>query len=119
MKRRLVVIVAVPLLLGLAGCGQAQESAQDAAGDAAATAAAAAAARVQEQVCSVVADGQISEQDRQTLSGLLVAAEAAGVPAEFVTPLEDIAQAGDQLPSDALEKLNRACGSEETTPPTS
>ena len=110
MKHRYAALAAVPLLLLLVGCSQVQDVAQDVASDAASQAASAAADRVQEEICTAIGDGQISEQDQTVLSGLLVGAEASGVPAEFVTPLEDIAQAGDQLPADAVTALNTACG---------
>ncbi|WP_260842526.1 hypothetical protein [Paenarthrobacter nicotinovorans] len=44
------------------------------------------------------------------LSGLLPAARSAGVPAQFVTPLERIEKAGDQVPADAVTALREACG---------
>ncbi|TFD55138.1 hypothetical protein E3T55_01560 [Cryobacterium frigoriphilum] len=117
MNRRLFALVTVPFLFLLVGCSQIQDAATDAAGDAASQAATAAADRVQQEICTAVGDGQISEQDQAVLAGLLVAAEAAGVPSEFTTPLEDIAQAGDQLPADAITALNTACGVTPTPTP--
>ena len=99
MKHRYAALAAVPLLLLLVGCSQVQDVAQDVASDAASQAASAAADRVQEEICTAIGDGQISEQDQTVLSGLLVGAEASWVPAEFVTPLEDIAQAARFLAS--------------------
>ena len=110
MNRRFAALAAVPVLLLVVGCSQIQGAAEDAASDVASKAATAASEAVQKQVCAVVGDGQISEQDQQTLSTLLATATAAGVPAEFVTPLEEIANAGDQLPADAVTALNSACG---------
>ncbi|MFC5928437.1 hypothetical protein D6T64_20680 [Cryobacterium melibiosiphilum] len=117
MNRRLIALVAVPFLFLLVGCSQVQDAATEAASDAASQAAAAAADAVQQEVCRVAADGQISEQDQQTLAGLLVGAEAAGVPAEFVAPLKDIAEAGDQLPVDALTALSAECDAAGTATP--
>lgn len=117
MNRRLALLAAVPLLVALAGCGQFQDVAGEAANDAASRAATAAADQVKDEICTVMGDGQVSGQDQAVLAGLLVAAETAGVPAEFVMPLEDIAEAGDQLPVDALTKLNSACGTTATPTP--
>jgi hypothetical protein len=117
MKRPIAALAALPFLLLLVGCSQIQGAAQDTASDVASQAATAASDEVQNQVCALVGDGQISEQDQAVLSGLLVGAEAAGVPAEFVTPLEDIAEAGDQLPADALTALNTACANASTPTP--
>lgn len=101
----------------LVGCSQIQDAATDAAGDVASQAATAAADAVQQEVCSIAADGQISEQDQQTLAGLLAGAEAAGVPAEFIAPLADIAAAGDKLPVDALTALSAECDAAATATP--
>lgn len=117
MKRPIAALAALPFLLLLVGCSQIQGAAQETASDVASQAATAASDEVQNQVCALVGDGQISEQDQAVLSGLLVGAEAAGVPAEFVTPLEDIAEAGDQLPADALTALNTACANASTPTP--
>jgi hypothetical protein len=117
MNRRLAPLLAVPLFLIVAGCSQVGDAAKDIAGEAASQAGSAAVAEVQEQICTPLQDGTISEQDKQVLSGLLVAAEAAGVPVEFITPLEDIAESGDQLPSESVAALEEACGLTPTPTP--
>jgi hypothetical protein len=113
MLRRLAPLLAVPVLLVTAGCSQVGEIA----GAAASQAGSAAVAEVREQICAPVKDGQVSEQDQQALAGLLVAAEAAGVPAEFLSPLVDIADAGDQLPGESVDALLEACGVTATPEP--
>lgn len=110
MHRLFAPLVGALLLLTMAGCGQVQDAAKDAAGTAASQAASGAADSVRGRICSPLKDGQLSTQDRQILSGLLPAAKAAGVPAQFVTPLEDIAKAGDQAPAASIESLRNACG---------
>lgn len=110
-----------PLFLALAlatlvvGCGQVQDAATGAASDAASQAASqvgkAAADQVKAQICTRVQDGQVSAQDKQVLSGLVSAAKAAGVPAEITTPLEQVAQSGDQAPAEAVDALKNACAS--------
>ncbi|OMH27596.1 hypothetical protein BKD30_02775 [Tersicoccus phoenicis] len=110
MNRPLVVLIGIPLLFALAGCGQVQDAAKSAAGAAASQAATAAADVVRGQICSPLQDGQLGAQDRQVLSGLLSTAKAAGVPAQFVTPLEEIAKAGDQVPTASVTALLTACG---------
>lgn len=119
MNRRLAALFGVPFLVLVAGCGQVQDAAQDVAGNAASQAATAAADVVRGQICSPLQDGQLSAQDKQVLSGLLSAAKAAGVPAQFVTPLEEIAKAGDQVPADSVTALLKACGLTPTPAPSS
>jgi hypothetical protein len=65
---------------------------------------------VKNKVCATIEDGRVSEQDRDILVGVLAAAEAAGLPAEFLTPLNAITGAGDQLPSESVDDLLAACG---------
>ena len=110
MNRPLAVLIGILVLFAVAGCGQVQDAAKSAASAAASQAATAAADAVRGQICSPLQDGQLSAQDKQVLSGLLSAANAAGVPAQFVTPLEEIAKAGDQVPAAAVSALLTACG---------
>ena len=110
MKRPLVVLIGIPFLFAVAGCGQVQDTAKSAASAAASQAATAAVDAVRGQICSPLQDGQLSAQERQVLSGLLPAARSAGVPAQFVSPLEEIAKAGDQVPAASVTALLKACG---------
>lgn len=109
MTRRLAVLSAVPLMLLLAGCGAVEEAAGNAASDAASKVATAAAEEVNRQICAVVQDGLVSVEDKQALGGLVSAARTAGVPAEITTPLGQIAEAGDQVPSESVQALKDAC----------
>lgn len=92
----------------VAGCSQVEETAGEIVGDAASEVAGAAADEVRSQVCRLVSDG-VSEEDRAVLGGLVDAAESAGLPADIVDPLRDIAEAGDQVPTEAVDQLNEAC----------
>lgn len=98
----------LPLALLVAGCSV-QEAAENAAGDAASKVATAAADEVRNQVCVLVEDGLVSLGEQQVLSGLVGAAESAGVPEEFLTPMRQIAGAGDQVPEDSVNTLQEAC----------
>jgi hypothetical protein len=109
MKRRLAALSAVPLMLLLAGCGAVEEAAGNAASDAASKVATAAAEEVNRQICAVVQDGLVSVEDKRALGGLVSAARTAGVPAEITTPLGQIAEAGDQVPSESVQALKDAC----------
>ncbi|MEO5315168.1 hypothetical protein PV772_13775 [Pseudarthrobacter sp. CC12] len=110
MNRSLAVLIGIPFLLAVVGCGQVQDAAKSAASAAASQAATAAAGAVRGQICSPLQDGQLSAQDKQVLSGLLSTAKTAGVPTQFVTPLEEIAKAGDQVPAASVTALLKACG---------
>lgn len=103
--RRTSIVVVVPFVAILGGCSQAQ----DAATEVASGARNAVAEEVQGQICAPLQDGQISAQDKQVLSGLVAAARSAGVPAEFTTPLEQIANSGDQPPAESVTALREAC----------
>ncbi|SEQ38896.1 MULTISPECIES: hypothetical protein [Micrococcaceae] len=109
MNRRLAALSAVPLMLLLAGCGAVEEAAGNAASDAASKVATAAAEEVNRQICAVVQDGLVSVEDKRALGGLVSAARTAGVPAEITTPLGQIAEAGDQVPSESVQALKDAC----------
>ncbi|KRF03927.1 hypothetical protein P4U43_12980 [Arthrobacter sp. EH-1B-1] len=109
MKKIAVLSLLIPLGALLAGCNQIEETAGEIASDAASQVAGAAAEEVQQQVCSLVSDGNVSAGDRELLGGLVDAAETAGVPAEITGPLRDIAAAGDQVPAESVEALNEAC----------
>jgi hypothetical protein len=109
MNRRLAALSAVPLMLLLAGCGAVEEAAGNAASDAASKVATAAAEEVNRQICAVVQDGLVSVEDKRALGGLVSAARTAGVPAEITTPLGQIAEAGDQVPSESVQALKEAC----------
>jgi hypothetical protein len=57
----------------------------------------------------VVQDGLVSVEDKQVLGGLVTAARTAGVPAEITTPLNQIAEAGDEAPAESVQALKDAC----------
>jgi hypothetical protein len=110
MNRRLAPLFAVPILFLTVGCSQVGDAAKDIAGEAVSQAGSTAVAELQEQICTPLQDGQLSEQDQQVLSGLLTAADAAGMTTEFLAPLEEIAQSDGQLPGDAVAALLDECG---------
>lgn len=110
MRSRFAAVLATLFHVTVVGCGQVQDAAKGAAGAAASQPASGAANAVRGRICAPLQDGQLSAQDRQVLSGLLPAAKAAGVPTRFVTPLEEIAKAGDQVPAASVASLRNACG---------
>ncbi|MEV7605640.1 hypothetical protein AB0N65_09395 [Paenarthrobacter sp. NPDC089322] len=109
MKRRFAALSAVPLLLMLAGCGAVEEAAGNAASEAASKVATAAADEVTRQICAVVQDGLVSVDDKRLLGSLVDAARTAGVPSEITTPMDQIAQAGDEVPAESVQALKDAC----------
>jgi hypothetical protein len=104
------------MLVALAGCSQAQEAGGNIASSAASAAGQAAADQVRQQVCAQVQDRQLSPQSKQVLAGLLPAAKAAGLSPQVLTPLEQIAQSGDQTPVQAVDALRQACAGPTPSP---
>lgn len=111
MKRPLAAASLAVLTIALSGCGQAQQAADKAVSDGASQVATAAGSEIKKQACSLVSDGLVSAQDKQALRGLVSGAQGAGVPAEITGPLKQVADSGDQVPSDALKALQDACAS--------
>lgn len=129
MRRRLAALALAPLVssvLLVSGCAEVEQAATNAANEAAseltqagkdvASQAAGDIARagteeLVRQICRPVKDGAISASDQQLLSGLLAGAEAAGVPAEFTTPLKAVARESDEVPADSVRALQDACSS--------
>lgn len=102
------VAIAVLVLVG-GGCSQVKDAAVGAASQAASQAGKAAADEVKRQICATVQDGQVSAQDKQVLSGLVSAAKSAGLPVQVTAPLNQIAQSGDQVPTESVTQLRNAC----------
>lgn len=102
------VAIAVLVLVG-GGCSQVKDAAVGAASQAASQAGKAAADEVKRQICATVQDGQVSAQDKQVLSGLVSAAKSAGLPVQVTAPLNQIAQSGDQVPTESVTQLRSAC----------
>lgn len=108
MTQRAALTASVLLLL-LTGCGQVEGAVTSAASGAAGQVGQVAADQVRSQICAQVRKQQLSAQDQQLLASLLPAAKAAGLPAAFVAPLEDVARAGDQPTAQSISALRQAC----------
>ncbi|GAA3691743.1 hypothetical protein GCM10023081_31550 [Arthrobacter ginkgonis] len=97
------------------GCAEIADTAKQAAGDAASQVASDVAntARTEavKAICAPVKDGKVSAGDIQALSGWVLAAGENGVPAEITGPLQQIAEAGDKAPAEAVAALDDACDS--------
>ena len=109
MKPRLAILAAAASLIVLSGCGQVQGAAEKAVNDGASQVATAAGGEVKKQACALVEDGLISVKDKELLGGLVAGAETAGAPAEITTPLRQIADSGDQVPTESVKALQDAC----------
>jgi hypothetical protein len=121
-RRRAVLagVVAGVLLTGCSAAEDAADAARTAAGDAASSAASAAASSVasqaseavasavQDTICGIAGDGQVSDADVEQLRGVVEGAEQAGVPAEFTDPVEDILVRGQEA-TDSLAALQERC----------
>ncbi|WP_336648343.1 hypothetical protein [Microbacterium sp. MMO-10] len=101
-RRSLLPVLAIaPLLAALVGCAQLQNVA-DSAGKAATD-------EITRQICAPLKDGVITTQDQQALGALVTTAKAAGIGGELLTSLEEVANAGDQIPAQAVSSLLKAC----------
>jgi hypothetical protein len=109
MKRSLLAMSMLPVVVLLAGCAQAEEAAQNAASSAVSQVANAAAEQVKGQICTLIEDGLVSASDKAALTGLVAGADTAGVPSEITAPLKEIAAAGDEVPSESVKQLQKAC----------
>ena len=109
MKSSLAALSFAALVVVLTGCGQVQGAAEKAVSDGASQVGTAAADQVKGQICGLVEDGLVSVKDKELLGGLVAGAETAGVPSEITTPLRQIAEAGDQVPTESVTALKDAC----------
>ncbi|WP_342667732.1 hypothetical protein [Arthrobacter castelli] len=122
--KRYAALIVLPLALVVTGCSQVEEAATDAANDAVSDAssaaedavndaasdlATAAVGEVVQRICEPLQDGTVSAEDQQFLGGLVSAAESAGVSNEIIAPMEEIAQAGDNVPAESVEALQQSC----------
>ncbi|MFN8074001.1 MAG: hypothetical protein U0Q15_01115 [Kineosporiaceae bacterium] len=109
--------------LFLAGCSAAEDAAGDAAAagkskaaeqaSKAADAAKSKAAQeardaVTQQICGIVGDGTVSAPDLTRLRQLVSAAEVAGVPADLLTPVRELVDAGQAQGSEAAARVSKA-----------
>jgi hypothetical protein len=107
--RRYSALILVPLALLAAGCSAVEDAASDAANQAVNDIADAAVQEVTGQICGVLEDGAVSASEQQFLAGLVSAAEAAGAPESITGPLNQVAQAGDEVPAEAVRQLSQSC----------
>lgn len=114
--RRAATVVTMTALFLVTGCSQVQRAATDAAGSAASQVGKASVDEVKRQICAQVQKPQLSAQDKQVLTGLLPVAQAAGLPAQIVTPLDQIAKSGDLVPAESVTALRQACTSTTSAP---
>jgi hypothetical protein len=107
--RRYSALILVPLALLATGCSAMEDAASDAANQAVNDITNAAVQEVTGQICGVLDDGAVSASEQQFLAGLVSAAEAAGAPESVTGPLNQVAQAGDEVPAEAVRQLSQSC----------
>ncbi|MET1033971.1 MAG: hypothetical protein ABWX68_01865 [Arthrobacter sp.] len=107
--RLFAALPAAAAIILLAACGDVGQVAQDAAESAVSQVAATGKAELTQQICAPVTDGTLSAEDLTLLTGLVDAADTAGLPSDITEPLRELAAAGDQAPEDALQKLRDGC----------
>lgn len=105
-------LLAAVLVGGVAGCSAAEDAASgaaDAAKDRAKQEASEAVANaVKAQICALVRDGQLTDQDISALSRVLDRAHGAGVPDELLDPAHDIVKEGEASAAKVAE-IQRNC----------
>lgn len=122
-----------PVRLGLAtlalaaltvtGCSAAEDAADDAANAAKSQAAAQASKAAQaakskaaqqareaakDQICALVGDGALSAPDLAALRGLVSGARRLGVPAQLLTPVQQLVDSGDTQGKQVADRLTKA-----------
>ena len=103
------LLVAAAAVTALAtGCSAAENAAQDVKDAAKSQATQAVANEVENQICSVVGDGVVSDTDLAILRSVLGRASDAGLPPEVTGPLGDITQDGRKA-TDAVDDLQKRC----------
>lgn len=106
---RAVVVASAIAVLAVSGCSAAEDVASKA-GSAASQAARDAAEReLRKQVCPLVQDRQLSEQDRQALGAAVDVAQATGLDSELLATVEDLAGTDGTPPESAVADLAATC----------
>jgi hypothetical protein len=107
------VPLALAALLSLGACAAAEDAVNQATDDVksqASTAASdAAAGVVRQQICNLVKDGNVSEQDVASMRDLVDRAGQVGVPEDLLKPARDLVAAGGQQGQDKLTELQEQC----------
>ncbi|MBG6084323.1 hypothetical protein [Zhihengliuella flava] len=109
MRRLTALALTAAAALSLTACAQVQQAAEDAANSAASTLTDAAKREALTRACAPITDGTLNADDVAVLTSLLEPAEAAGVPADLLSPLRELADAGDAAPQAAIDRAAEAC----------
>jgi hypothetical protein len=106
-RSHIAALLALPLLVAVAGCSTIQDAVTDGAKQVASSAAAVATAELTKQICAPVTDGTITAEDQQVISGLLVAAKKSGLADDLIASLEKVTAGTGVSPADvtSLEAL--------------
>lgn len=111
--RTAVAPVALALLLALTGCGAAEDAvnqATDGAKQQAADAGKNAATElIRNQLCALVKDGKVSDDDLKQMKQLVDSAKQAGVPKDVLDAANGVIATGATSSSDQLSQLREKC----------
>ena len=105
----LPALVALGLVLPLAGCSAAEEVATRAGGEASSAAVDVAEREARQVLCPLVEDRQVSEQDRERIAAAVDVARAAGVDSPLVDDAEDLLGTDGTPPESAVARLADDC----------
>jgi len=106
----LLAVLALGLVLPLAGCSAAEEVASEAGGAASSAAGGVAEREAREALCPLVEDGQVSEQDRERIAAAVDVARAAGVESPLLDDADDLLGTDGTPPESAVARLAEECG---------
>jgi CO dehydrogenase/acetyl-CoA synthase gamma subunit (corrinoid Fe-S protein) len=108
-----LAVAVLGLTAALTACSAAEDAVtqatEDAKSQASSAAAGAAADVVRGQICRLVSDGTVTEDDVRRLRELADQAEQAGVPQEVLRPARELVDQGADATGDQVTKLREAC----------
>ena len=108
MRALAIALAGAVAACGLLGCSAADDTVDAATSAARSAAAAELSEQVQSQICDLVADEKLSDDERAKLSSLVEQAKKINLPDDIVSPLEGLAEKGASAKQD-VQDLRERC----------
>ena len=103
-----IAVASTVVTWGLLGCSAAEDTVDAASSAAKSAAAAEVQDQVRTQICDLVKDEKLSDDEQQKLSSLLDKAKQLNLPDDIVTPLQDLAEKGSSA-KQKIDDLRETC----------